>query len=173
VYILTDQLEATEDAPAAFERYQQYLETVKENFPPGAFELASSEWYHRFSDHRCPHDAWLEELRVTESGIGPRQATRTVAISVRLLGAYHDGHIEFRYHGVTSYDCTFSRPTPGTPGGHADWRYDEFRLSERGTLLHEIEWWHMQETARWLIEAADVEFVWHPFEIATSAPNER
>jgi hypothetical protein len=173
VYILTDQLSSHEDTTASFRRYQEYLASVAAAFPPNAYALATSPWYHDFSDHRCPHDAWLEEVRVVEKGAGPRQATRTVGITVRLLGGYHDGRIEFTYRDVTAYECGFSRRSPGTPGGHADWRYDEFRLSERGGLLHEIEWWHMRETARWLIEAADVEFHWQPVDITTSAPNER
>jgi len=40
------------------------------------------------------------------------------------------------------------------------WRYDEFRLSENGHLLQEIEW---ATGSRWLIEANDVEFNWRPF----------
>jgi hypothetical protein len=46
--------------------------------------------------------------------------------------------------------------------GHRDWRYDEFRLSEAGHLLHEIEWAGANSTSRWLIEASDVEYTWEP-----------
>ncbi len=42
-----------------------------------------------------------------------------------------------------------------------DWLYDEFRLSDNGHLLHEIEW---ADGGRWLIEADDIEFDWRPFE---------
>jgi hypothetical protein len=49
----------------------------------------------------------------------------------------------------------------GEPG-HRDWRYDEFRLSEAGHLLHEIEWAGANSTSRWLIEASDVEYTWEP-----------
>ncbi len=170
-YILTEQLLSADDTAQPFRRYQEYVQSVASTFPPHALALAASEWYHDFTDHRCPHDAWLEELRVRELAAGPRHERRTVEITVRLLGAYHDGHIELRYQDVTAYHCDFVRPAAGDTG-HSDWRYDEFRLSDRGTLLHEIEWWHSDETARWLIEAADVEFKWLP-DISTSAPNER
>ena len=54
--------------------------------------------------------------------------------------------------------------------GHRDWLYDEFRLGDDGHILHEIEWSGPHETARWLIEASDVEFTWVPREAGGNAP---
>jgi hypothetical protein len=117
-----------------------------------------SEWYYDYDDHRCPHDAWLESLTLSEPATGARQEVRTVALHVRLLGSYHDGYIEFRYPRVFRYECQLD---PGA-AGHRDWRYDEFRLTEEGHVLHEIEWWGPKPVGRWIIEASDVEFAWHP-----------
>jgi hypothetical protein len=164
-YILTAQMMDDGVEPGTpFRRYQEYLRRERERFPRGAYALATSGWYYDFSDHRCPHDAWLEELAVLEHGSGDRKATRGVEIRVRLLGAYHDGHIEMRYHGVVRYRCEMWPRTVSEGHAHGDWRYDEFRLSESGLLLHEIEWWSYQPTGTWLIEAADVEHRWTPFE---------
>lgn len=93
----------------------------------------------------------------------PRGTPRRVAIAIRLLGAYHDGFIEFRYRDVARYriNLTPERDVPGT--GHRDWRYDEFRLAHGGRVEHEIEWWGRGPTGTWLIEAANVEYSWHPF----------
>ena len=44
--------------------------------------------------------------------------------------------------------------------GHQDWRYDEFRVTDQGHVLHEIEWNGFLETGRWLIEASDVIHSW-------------
>ena len=45
----------------------------------------------------------------------------------------------------------------------ADWRYDEFRLSPAGHVLHEIEWAGAPSVeARWLIEASDVQLTTYP-----------
>jgi hypothetical protein len=45
---------------------------------------------------------------------------------------------------------------------HGDWRYDEFRLSKRGHLIHEIEWagapGRADKAFSWTIEAADIDF---------------
>lgn len=140
---------------AHWKRYQAYLVAEQERFPPGAYALATANWYHDFNDHRCPHDAWLEDLELTEPATGARRESRTLALRVRLVGAYHDGHVEFRYPQLFAYELS----APNGERGHGDWLYDEFRLTQTGRLLHEIEWSH---GGRWLIEAADVEFGWVP-----------
>jgi hypothetical protein len=155
-FILSDQ--RYDDIVAAFERYGVYLRSVADRFPPSALELASSEWYWNFDDHRCPHDAWLESAVIGEPARGERQETRTVSLTVRLLGAYHDGHIEFVYPRVYRYELAL---TDGERG-HCDWWYDEFRLSPKGHLLHEIEWCGARRTGRWIIEASDAMFRWMP-----------
>jgi hypothetical protein len=155
-FILSDQRDA--DVVAAFQRYREYLDRRRKDFPRGAYDLAMSDWYYDYDDHRCPHDAWLETLTVSEPATGARQEVRTVALHVRLLGSYHDGYIEFRYPHVFRYAFRLDSGT----GAHRDWRYDEFRITEEGHLLHEIEWWGQKSTGRWIIESSDVEFTWLP-----------
>jgi hypothetical protein len=79
---------------------------------------------------------------------------------VRLLGAYHDGHIELRYANVLRYELNVS----DAERGHRDWRYDELRMSDRGHLIHEIEWRGASDVGIWVIEASDLEFRWLPIE---------
>lgn len=147
-----------DDAAAHYRRYKEYLQSVKEVFPPSAFALASSDWYHDFNNHHCPHDAWLESVTLHEHASDERQAKRSLSITVRLLGAYHDGHIELLYPRVFAYRLDAWK----SELGHKDWRYDELRLSDRNALIHEIEWCGMHDTGRWLIEASDLEFRWLP-----------
>lgn len=85
---------------------------------------------------------------------------RSTSICIRLFGAYHDGFIEFFYPRVFRYSLDASDPVHG----HRDWRYDEFRLSDRGHVIHEIEWCGVHDTARWVIESSDIHFQWHPNE---------
>lgn len=151
-----------EDCSAAFERYSAYLEAERSRFPPFALELAMSDWYYSFGDHRVPHDAWLDSVTMSEIRGGSDDSPPTTSIRIRLLGAYHDGHIELSYSGVVA--C--SMQSLNLRRGHGDWRYDEFRISESGKLIHEIEWWGMGATATWIIEASDVRHSWHPFEVA-------
>ena len=142
------------DVVDAFRRYRAYLEAERSRFPPGAFALASSDWYFNPEDHRCPHDAWLRQLVLPETGRGERQQDRSVTLGIELLGAYHDRVLTFEYRGVHRY----SLEGASVEGGHMDWRYDEFRVEESGRLVHEIEWWGLHQTGRWMIEAEDVAF---------------
>ena len=156
-YYLSKQRNA--DVAGSYQRYQQYLREQKHVFPPNAFALATAEWYQNPADHRCPHDGWLESFIISETPNLERKM-RTLSIRTRLLGAYHDGYIEFYYSSVFAYTLESQLCTKGL----GDWLYDEFRLSSEGRLIHEIEWsgFPNGKDARWIIEASDVEFRWIP-----------
>ena len=150
--------ERDEDVMGAYRRYQRYLNERRQEFPPNAFKLATAEWYYDPSDHRCPHDGWLESLDIAEVAAADKQ--RIMTIRVRLLAAYHNGYIEFFYQRVFSYLLE----SPSCASGLGDWRYDEFRLSPSGNVIHEIEWGSApgSKGSRWFIESSEVEFRWSP-----------
>jgi hypothetical protein len=147
-----------DDVTGAFRRYREYLQSTKDVFPVSAFALATSEWYFDFRQHRCPHDAWLETLSFSESFLSEQDKSRSLSLNVRLLGAFHDGHIELHYPQVFRYTLDVRHGVRG----HRDWRYDELRISDMGHLVHEIEWWGLEKTGVWLIEASDLEYSWVP-----------
>ena len=155
-YVLAKQRDA--DVVDAFRRYRAYLAHNASKFPPSAYELASSEWYFDPRDHRSPHDAWLESAVLEEAASGERQENRTSILKLRLLGAYHDGHIELVYPDVQGYTLDMA----STERGHGDWRYDEFRVTGSGRIVHEIEWARSSGTGHWVIEASDVLYTWIP-----------
>ena len=155
-FILAEERDA--DVVTAFANYKSYLKENETHFPSSAFELANSDWFYNFDDHKCPHDAWLEKIEIIEPATGKNSENREVAIKIRLLGAYHDGYIELYYPKVFRYQFN----VPAGDKGHGDWRYDEFRLSENGHLIHEIEWREYTNTSRWIIEASDIEYIWEP-----------
>ena len=147
-----------EDIVGAFRRYHDYLVSVSDRFPPGAYALATSHWYFDPQDRRCPHDGWLESLTLVGPSSDERQETRHMTLTVRVLGAHHDGYIDLRYPRVFAYTLSVNNGE----NGHRDWRYDELRLSQRGHLIHEIEWGGRHDTGKWTIEASDLEFRWVP-----------
>lgn len=149
-----------DDVVQAFEGYRSYLQSVRQALPDSVFSLASSDWYFSFNDHRCPHDAWLESVTISEPSSDERHEILSTSIRIRLLGAYHDGFIEFFYPNVVDYRLAASECSDG----HKEWRYDEFRLSERGHVIHEIEWCGPHNSASWVVESSDVQFQWHPNE---------
>ncbi|HYE75138.1 MAG TPA: hypothetical protein VEF04_17485 [Blastocatellia bacterium] len=155
-FILSKQLNL--DSDRAFESYKNFLEANKDFFPPQAFALATSDWYYNPQDHQCPHDGWLENIIIKEPATGTQNEIRKTSLRIRLLGAYHDGFIEFFYPQVFSYSLN----SMNCEKGHSDWLYDEFRLSSAGRLIHEIEWSGYKSSGNWVIEASDVEFKWLP-----------
>ena len=157
-YVLAEQRDR--DVVAAFAVYREYLEANKSRFPVSAFALASSEWYFDFTDRRCPHDSWLEAVRMQETATGQRRELRSLAMAIRLLGTYHDGYIELVYPDVYSYDLAGMH----IGRGHGDFRYDEFRVGEQGRVIHEIEWASIHQPSRCVIEASDVIYRWTPME---------
>jgi hypothetical protein len=87
VYFLSK--EQNDDIANSFRRYQEYLRERTHAFPPNAFALGTAEWYYNPTDHRCPHDARLENVTISE--IAGNDRTRITSIRLRLLGAYQDG----------------------------------------------------------------------------------
>lgn len=151
-YILAP--ERDENPKAAFQAYGDYLRQNEARFPPSALALVTSDWYLGSTDHRAPHDAKLQSASFEEGCAADDQETPTLALKVRLLSAYQDLQLEFRYPRLYCYTLGGA----SVAGGHGDWRYDEFRVTESGHLLHEIQWWSSRELATWLIEADDVIF---------------
>lgn len=152
MFVLAEQLDTDGDPYAPWRRYREYLEQNKEKFPASAYRLATGPLLDA-ADRRCPHDAWLEWARFDEPARGKRRHIRHLNLRVRLLGAYHDRYIELFYPKVYAY----SLENPRSAAGHFDWRYSELRLTDAGTVIHEIEWAGPPGAeARWVIEASDV-----------------
>jgi hypothetical protein len=95
-------------------------------------------------------------MLIQEPSSGKDHEKRHTAIIIRLLGAYHDGFIEFQYPQVYNYQFTGSV----IDAGHGDWLYDELRVDRKGRLVHEIEWRGRKETPTWTIVASDVQYRW-------------
>jgi hypothetical protein len=158
MFVLSKQLDTDGDPNISFRRYRDYVEANRAQFPPAAYDLISSGLLLDASDHRCPHDGWLEWARFEEPSEGDRHEIRTLSLRIRLLGAYHDMYVELFYPRVFSY----SMSNPASQAGHSDWRYSEIRLSESGNIIHEIEWAGPSGAeARWVIEASDVQLTTH------------
>jgi hypothetical protein len=156
--------EDLEEGAALFERYYEYLDGVKEKMPQEAYSFAVADCHYDHDDPRCLHDGWVEELVVAEISSGTRSEIRDLQVRVRLLGAWHDGHIGLTYTKVQSY--LFETPRklehPMRPNkGHEDWVIDEVRLSESGCVLHEVA---LSRGSRWVIESEDLIYRWKPFE---------
>ena len=158
-----------QEAEACFRAYADYLESVKNALPASAFAFATAAWHYQNNDHRCPHDAWVDQLRIWESASGDRKQDRQIQIDLRLFGAFHDGYLDLSYKNVSSYRLD-GHPRGDSRRlahiGHGDWLIDEIRLSDSGFVLHEILF---SSRGRWLIEASDISCEWKPFEIGVGS----
>lgn len=153
--------DGSQESTAAFislwNRYREYLASISGRLPQSARAFALAEWHHDFNDHRALHDSWVESVLIFETATGEQQEYRQTHIKLRLLGAYHDGHIELEYTNVTRYSIGSDY------SDHGDWLYDEIRLSESGLVLHEIE----IGGKTWIIEAEDICYSWMPLANST------
>jgi hypothetical protein len=140
--------------------YRAYLVSIRDMLPTAAFAFAMAPWRDS-DDHQNLHDSWIESMTICEPSSGDRQEKRGLEIHLRLLGAYHDGHMVLIYRDVQSYTldtpATFKRPPLNV--GHGDWLVDEVTLSESNLVRHEIEF---SRGSRWRIECRDIEWAWHP-----------
>ena len=138
-------------------QYRTYLSNHADRLPPGVIAFAFNDWYYNPQDHRCPHDSWLEELAIIGPANGERNEQRGIEISLRLLGAYHDGNIFFRYPALHRYRFETSGEwrLPPLHVGHGDFSVDEIRLQSDGFVEYEIAF---SRGSRFLIECSDIEF---------------
>jgi hypothetical protein len=141
--------------------YKSYLQSVQNSLPPHVFEFAAAPWHYDHTDHRCPHDGWLESLTVRENAEGDRRQLRCIEIELLLFGASHDGHMRMTYRAVSSYFITLPtcESSFGNRVGHGDWLVDEFRLSTNGLILHKVLF---SSGSRFEIECHDFDWEWIP-----------
>jgi hypothetical protein len=158
-------LEDYEKFQVKFNEYRKYLKSLKNKIPNSAYKFANADWHYDTGDARCPHDAWLEELKFgevyEEKG---KFEFKSAELYLKLLGAYHNGHLEIVYKNLREYSFKGFKDylAPQKLNGfiHHDWLRDEIRLSETGNVIHEIEW----VNAHWLIECEDIESNWISFD---------
>jgi hypothetical protein len=125
--------------------------------PAAATSFATAPCHWDTDDHRCPHDAQVDQLTVTEA---PSSGGPLVRIQVRLLGAYHDGYLVLTYSGVVAYHLAGNTQLGESRGArHGDWLVDEIRLSEGGLMIHETVF---ANGGRWTIKCRDFTWTWEP-----------
>jgi hypothetical protein len=121
----------------AWRQYIRYLDDHKVQIPDNIINMVKDDWYFNARDHRCPKDAWVIETRLS-NGYNPETRQKESAeYVIRLLGAYHDLHIEYRYKDVFSVDV---QGTGGdlTSKRYDDWKIDEFTVADEGYIKHSI-----------------------------------
>jgi len=143
--------------------YREYLDSIAEFLPPATKYFALSEWYYSDED-KCPHDAWVESLEVYERSSGVRGETRSIHVTIRLLSAWHRGHVFLRYENVIGYHLGCSSDLMSSKEKHGDWMTDEITLASDRTVLHEISF---SSGTLWRIRCSSISYEYVPL-----SPNE-
>jgi len=147
-----------------FEAYQVYLESIRERLPHETSCFVTALWYYDTRHSQCPHDSWVEFLTISEMVEQDDIQARHVNIHVKLLGAYHDGYIDFFYKKVRHYDLkvpTNLHLMTKYRLGHGDWLIDEIRLSGDSLVIHEIAF---SNGHTWTIECESIDYQWIPID---------
>ncbi len=147
-YILQD------DGTINVDPYFAYLNTIKEQLPPGAPSFALKREHYTLWDRETLHDAWVEFVTIREPATGERSEHRHLQIDVCLLGPHHDRRIWLTYQHVKSYTLRMPREIQqsfldwkGQPAsffsltnedGHGDLYTHEVRISDKGFVIHEL-----------------------------------
>jgi len=138
------------DSAHNWERYQAYLQSVRDRFPKNAFHIATSEWWYSFDEPSAPHDSRLINFTLSDRMADSEADGQFCSIKIELQSAY-SGRIILHYPRVERYQL--SMPGNNSSGIHGDWRYDEFSLSDGGFLVHTIEW---ADGPDWVITASEL-----------------
>lgn len=139
-----------DEAVQSCKAYEAHLETVVPKLPDATKAFVSSKWYQDWNHHDCPHDAWLMDLAL--KACVKSDEDRTLDLTLKLLGAYHDRILTFSYRNVTFCDFEIQKQGRHNTG---DWLRDEFDVLENGFISHEILW---QLGKSWKIVSESVGF---------------
>lgn len=140
---------------AKYDQYLEYLQKIKPKLSLSPKNFIYEDWYRNKESHRCPNASWLEKLIISENG------DNQVQIELKLLGAYHDGYITFKYSGVKYYKIQRHQQSV-IESSHGDFRYNEYRLDEHDNIVHELDWYTLDENAIFLIACQHIEYIWEP-----------
>jgi hypothetical protein len=110
-----------------FSDYQKYVEKNVGRFPSEIVELIKSRWYYDWQNHRCPHDAWLDSIKFSID-------EKSRALTIKLLGAFHDLHIVYEYFDVLDVRMSFGNNPV------IEWDIDEYLLRDKNLYVHRIRW---------------------------------
>ena len=121
-----------------FGDYLEALESYSAQLPPAVAEFASDE--NRFALHHpgSLHDAWVEQIAISESRAKDERPSE-IRVILTLLGQMHDRRMILTYEGVSGYSIIGGKNPHSTPHTlHGDIYTHEVRLSARQEVVHEI-----------------------------------
>jgi hypothetical protein len=137
-----------------FDKYLEHLEAFKSQLPDKVYEFAHAPWHYDVSSHQCLHDAWIEEIVMTENYPPESKKTRHTDLTMKLIGPYHDFILVMEYKGIAGYQNMLY---PGQDSNrYYDLLMDEMTPSKDGAFKHSI----YMVRGDIIIEAQDFNYQW-------------
>jgi len=133
-YIYTD-----ENGFTTYDRYFEYLESVRDILPSHIYTFASDSMNYDLSSKSSLHDSWLECLTVKEYELATDKQLRNIDISLLLLGPYHDTNTLLSYSSVKEYSINYKAGGTKYTENHGDILVHEIRVESDLTFCHEIK----------------------------------
>lgn len=131
-YIYEDENDIT-----CFDKYFEYIESIKQELPTDLYEFASDVDRYNLSNKKSLHDAWLKSLIVNEGNVTPDSNDSVTKIEIELLGHSHDRVFKLTYNKVTQY--YLNKKEHERISKHDDLLAHEIRLNSKGEIEHVIE----------------------------------
>lgn len=117
-----------------FDRYFEYLLSIKDMLPPSTYEFFSDIERYSLDSKKTLHDAWIEMIKIAQIGVGRNE---DISIGIDLLGPSHDLGFEIVYSGVVGFNLKLAgaRRRPG----RQDLMGHELRLNANSCIEHVIK----------------------------------
>lgn len=144
-----------DDAKNSYDKYLQYLESIKNRLPLNVYNFAVNEWHYNTDDNRCLHDSWVESILISEQPTKNKTWERKLKIDLVLLGAQHDQNLCIQYEQVRNYTLAKNLDARKNSDivAHGDWLIDEISIADDDFVLHHILF---SNNAKWVIEFKDL-----------------
>jgi hypothetical protein len=146
----------SDDDPNSGDRYFVYLRSIQNRLPVHVFEFASNDDHYNLTSHSSLHDAWLESVVISEPWEGKRQQSRSITVTISLLGPYHDRQITLEYREVCHIAIDVPDEYAMSPSyrvGNGDLLHHEIRFEEPDVIVHDIQF---SRGSRYLIKCHDL-----------------
>lgn len=92
-----------EDGFKCFDRYFEYIKSIKDNNPIDLFRFVSDKNRYNLSSKHSLHDSWLDSLVIREKSTEGISHKQLIDIEIDLLGPHHDRKFRLIYKDVQGY----------------------------------------------------------------------
>jgi hypothetical protein len=121
--------------------YFSYLDSVKSSMPVALYEFAANVNHHNLTSDVSLHDAWLQNISITEVVDTIHRNNKRIDVMTCYLGPFHNLRIHICYQHVFAYKLrgpSDSAQACSPNKSHGDLLMHEVRVASEDLYEHEI-----------------------------------